>query len=63
MPVETYSSLPDTVLAFKKTHQIGRFDPHAPELKEKKVTDLWREIEARSMRPALHLLSDILAFL
>ncbi|KAL9028421.1 MAG: hypothetical protein Q9196_003213 [Gyalolechia fulgens] len=45
MPVETYSSLPDTVLAYKKTHQIGRFDPHAPALKEKKVTDLWKEIE------------------
>lgn len=45
MPVETYTSLPDTVLAYKKTHQIGRFDPRAPELKEKKVADLWKEIE------------------
>lgn len=46
MPVETYSSLPDTVLAYKKSHHIGRFDPHAPESKEKKVADLWREIDA-----------------
>ncbi|KAL8712848.1 MAG: hypothetical protein Q9220_003056 [cf. Caloplaca sp. 1 TL-2023] len=46
MPVETYSSLPDTVLAYKKSHQIGRFDPHAPEAKEKKVADMWREIDA-----------------
>ncbi|KAL8718607.1 MAG: hypothetical protein Q9225_004270 [Loekoesia sp. 1 TL-2023] len=45
MPVETYSSLPDTVLAYKRAHHIGRFDPHAPELKEKKVADLWKEIE------------------
>ncbi|KAL8986588.1 MAG: hypothetical protein Q9177_004133 [Variospora cf. flavescens] len=44
MPVETYSTLPDTVLAYKKTHQIGRFDPHAPKLKERKVADLWKEI-------------------
>ncbi|KAL8841758.1 MAG: hypothetical protein Q9170_000791 [Blastenia crenularia] len=49
MPVETYSSLPDTVLAYKKTHQIGRFDPHAPELKEKKVADLWKAIEAANI--------------
>ncbi|KAL8778749.1 MAG: hypothetical protein Q9213_007262 [Squamulea squamosa] len=45
MPVETYSSLSDTVLAYKKAHQIGRFDPHAPEIKEKKVADLWKEID------------------
>ncbi|KAL8670105.1 MAG: hypothetical protein Q9168_005332 [Polycauliona sp. 1 TL-2023] len=46
MPVETYSSLPDTVLAYKKSHLIGRFDPHAPESKDKKVAELWREIDA-----------------
>lgn len=51
MPVETYSTLPDTVLAYKKTHQIGRFDPHAPELKERKVADLWKEIAEGSMSP------------
>ncbi|KAL8853371.1 MAG: hypothetical protein Q9221_001847 [Calogaya cf. arnoldii] len=46
MPVETYSSLPDTVLAYKKSHHIGRFDPHAPESKEQKVAEMWREIDA-----------------
>ncbi|KAL8996666.1 MAG: hypothetical protein Q9169_003890 [Polycauliona sp. 2 TL-2023] len=46
MPAETYSSLPDTVLAYKKSHQIGRFDPHAPDSKEKKVAELWKEIDA-----------------
>ncbi|KAL8750965.1 MAG: hypothetical protein Q9199_006739 [Rusavskia elegans] len=46
MPVETYSSLPDTVLAYKKSHHIGRFDPHAPDSKQKKVADLWTEIDA-----------------
>lgn len=49
MPVETYSSLPATVLAYKKTHQIGRFDPHAPEWKERKAADLWKEIAEGSM--------------
>ncbi|KAL8691777.1 MAG: hypothetical protein Q9218_003078 [Villophora microphyllina] len=49
MPVETYSSLPDTVLAYKRTHQIGRFDPNAPEIAEKKVADLWKEVEAGGM--------------
>lgn len=56
MPVETYSSLPDTVLAYKKSHQIGRFDPHAPESKEKRVAELWREIDAAGKASlALHL--------
>ncbi|KAL8895016.1 MAG: hypothetical protein Q9192_003903 [Flavoplaca navasiana] len=49
MPVETYSSLPDTVLAYKKSHQIGRFDPHAPESKERKVAEMWREIDAAAI--------------
>ncbi|KAL8908316.1 MAG: hypothetical protein Q9171_005502 [Xanthocarpia ochracea] len=46
MPVETYSSLPDTVLAYKKSHRIGRFDPNASESKEKRAADLWGEIDA-----------------
>lgn len=43
MSAETYASLPDTVLAYKKTHQIGRFDPDATENVETKVANLWRE--------------------
>ncbi|KAI4199685.1 MAG: hypothetical protein LQ350_004476 [Teloschistes chrysophthalmus] len=46
MSAETYASLPDTVLAYKKTHQIGRFDPHATENVETKVANLWREVAA-----------------
>ncbi|KAI4094136.1 MAG: hypothetical protein LQ344_002390 [Seirophora lacunosa] len=60
MPVETYSSLPATVLAYKKTHQIGRFDPHAPEWKERKAADLWKEIaEGRITLGARCILSPL----
>ncbi|KAL8807049.1 MAG: hypothetical protein Q9200_004823 [Gallowayella weberi] len=45
MPMETYSSLSDTVLAYKKSHRIGRFDPHAPEIEQKKAAVLWDEID------------------
>jgi hypothetical protein len=47
MPVETYSSLPSTVLAYKREHQIGRFNPAAPELQQKKVEEMWAEVERR----------------
>ncbi|KAL9586596.1 MAG: hypothetical protein Q9212_000791 [Teloschistes hypoglaucus] len=52
MSAETYASLPDTVLAFKKTHQIGRFDPHATEIVETKVANLWREVAEEPVCPA-----------
>ncbi len=29
MPTTEYASRPDTVLAYKRTHQIGRFDPQS----------------------------------
>ncbi|KAL8825121.1 MAG: hypothetical protein Q9191_004600 [Dirinaria sp. TL-2023a] len=48
MPVETYSALPNTVLAYKKTHNIGRFDPNGPEIHQKKVQQAWKDIGDRS---------------
>ncbi|KAK4698029.1 tubulin-specific chaperone B, partial [Lecanoromycetidae sp. Uapishka_2] len=45
MPKEQYETLPDTVLAYKKSHKIGRFDPNAPEILEQKVKAMWKEIE------------------
>ena len=48
MPIETYSSLPNTVLAYKKAHHIGRFDPHGPEMQQKMVQEAWKDIENRS---------------
>lgn len=47
MPAETYSSLPNTVLAYKRDHRIGRFDPTAPEMQERKVREMWEEVERR----------------
>lgn len=47
MPDEVYTKLPSTVLAYKKVHQIGRFDPAAPENQQKKISAMWNEIEER----------------
>lgn len=49
MPVETYSALPSTVLAYKRDHHIGRFDPAAPEAQERKVREMWAEVERQGM--------------
>ena len=51
MPVETYSTLPDTVLAYKRANRIGRFDPGAPSLQEQKIAEMWGEIEKNSKPP------------
>ena len=47
MPTSTYETLPSSVLAFKKSHKLGRFDPSAPEIQAQKVKDAWREIEEK----------------
>ena len=47
MPAETYSTLPDTVLAWKKANKLGRFDPHAPDIEKKKIEGGWSEVEER----------------
>lgn len=56
MPSEMYSALPDTVRAYKKAHQIGRFDPHATDIHHAKVRRAWEEIERRRESPILRLL-------
>lgn len=48
MPEATYETLPETVLAYKRSHKIGRFDPAAPEIQERKVKEMWNEVEQRS---------------
>lgn len=52
MPLDTYSTLsnPSTVLNFKRTHGIGRFDPNAPSQHEAIVAQADREIEERGIR-------------
>ena len=47
MPKSTYEQLPDTVLDYKKKHQIGRFDPTAPQKQEQKVKDMWSRIDEK----------------
>ena len=53
MPESQYETLPDTVLAYKKDHKIGRFDPAAPEIQERKVKEMWDEVERRSKSDAI----------
>lgn len=50
MPESTYAALPDTVLAYKRSHKIGRFDPTAaaPETQERQAQEMWKEVEERS---------------
>ena len=48
MPETKYEALPDTVLAYKKDHKIGRFDPTAPDIQERKLKEMWNEVDERS---------------
>ena len=48
MPKADYEKLQGTVLAQKKAQQIGRFDPHAPEIGERKLKEMQEEVERRS---------------
>ena len=49
MPDSTYETIPDSVLAYKKSHKIGRFDPSVPEIQKRKVKEMWKEIEEQSV--------------
>lgn len=48
MPAETYDALPSTVRAYKKAHHLGRFDPNAREIRERKIGEAWEEVESKS---------------
>lgn len=48
MAKETYEQLPDTVLDYKKRHQIGRFDPFASQKQDQKVKGMWEEVQQSS---------------
>lgn len=48
MPESTYAALPDTVLAYKRSHKLGRFDPTVPETQERQAQEMWKEVEERS---------------
>jgi tubulin-folding cofactor B len=47
MPADEYETRTDSVLHWKKTHQLGRFDPDAPSIEQQKVASIDREVEER----------------
>ena len=47
MPSSEYETRTDSVLAWKKRQQLGRFDPNAPSLEQQKIDALDREVEER----------------
>ncbi|KAF8426658.1 CAP Gly-rich domain-containing protein [Tirmania nivea] len=49
MPGEQYEGLQDTVLAWKKRQQLGRFDPNKPDITQQKVQKMQEEIDARGI--------------
>jgi tubulin-folding cofactor B len=49
MPTEEYEQKTDSVLAWKKTKKLGRFDPAAPSLEEAKRQAIDREIKSRDI--------------
>lgn len=49
MPEEEYEKKTDSVLAWKKTQKLGRFDPDAPSHEQVKIQAIAQEIEARGI--------------
>lgn len=47
LPSAEYETRTDSVLAWKKAQQLGRFDPDAPSLEQQKIRASEREIEER----------------
>ncbi|KAF2789586.1 hypothetical protein K505DRAFT_312868 [Melanomma pulvis-pyrius CBS 109.77] len=49
MPSTEYETRSDSVLAWKKAQQLGRFDPNAPSIEEQKIRASEREVEERGL--------------
>jgi hypothetical protein len=49
MPESEYEARKDSVLAWKKTQKLGRFDPNAPDVEQQKIRQLERDVEERGM--------------
>lgn len=47
MPTAEYETRTDSVLAWKRTQKLGRFDPDAPSIEEQKILASAREAEER----------------
>lgn len=53
MSADTYEALPNSVLAWKKSQKLGRFDPNAPEIEQTKIDASFKEVEDRGIKPSL----------
>ncbi|KAK3315306.1 CAP Gly-rich domain-containing protein [Apodospora peruviana] len=49
MPEEEYEKKSDSVLAWKKTQKLGRFDPNAPSHEQTRIMATAQEIESRGI--------------
>jgi tubulin-folding cofactor B len=49
MPAEEYEKKQDSVLAWKKSQKLGRFNPDAPSIEQAKINALLLEIETRGI--------------
>ena len=49
MDPETYSTLPNSVLAWKKNKHLGRFDPDAPTIEREKLEALWADVSKHNV--------------
>ena len=50
MSTTEYEARTDSVLHWKKTHNLGRFDPNAPSIEQQKVHASFREVEERHIK-------------
>jgi len=49
LPIEEYEKKSDSVLAWKKSQKLGRFDPNAPTLEQAKVASFQSEIQSQGI--------------
>lgn len=49
MSTTDYEARTDSVLAWKKNHKLGRFDPNAPAAEREKVAASYHEVETRGI--------------
>src|SRR5690554_4948313 len=49
MPAEDYTKLTDSVMAWKKRNQLGRFDPKADENVGKELARQWEVVESNGI--------------
>lgn len=49
MSTTDYESRTDSVLAWKKSQKLGRFDPNAPNIEQQKVETSYQEVDRRGI--------------